>query len=504
MIRPIGSSFALVCAAIATYARAQPLPSISIPAYLVEEVCLSHAGRALPIDPYSCPYGDTLRPVEIGEPLPYHKHDQPGPDYPDGYQQHDSYPARDLGGDVLIVNPFDYEPFDRFKSWEDGYDIYRLKDGWVSGGETEDGGGFSTTFFGANCMPYNGWVFFPASVLEMPAPGRVEMPIHGVYWEQNGESWPGACPSSYQTHSLTTWDFIKDFPFGGIGGNPVKRLDAIRSIHGFSTNPQFLAHGHLEVFYFTKLYGVTRWEVWTPRERVDADDQLRQRAEEVAMRCKGTDDVGYEGQQFVVTACRDWSAVTVSTSPSAPTAWPVPDLNLLRNFHFGDGFSGWKYSGSNPGDIAMSLKNSTAARDTRFVQPGGQGVRYVALTCLEKCSTANIFYQDVPMTANITSGTYTFGATARFEGNGTGALEFILSQLDSSGNVLSEKSFVANVKPSNGHFMDTDSIVLSSSFESLTAPVRIGQATKVLRFGISPSTIGIFDIVDTWVIKDGS
>lgn len=470
--------------------------------YLVQEVCIDQSGKMLPIDPYSCPQGDTSRPLEIGEPLPYHKHDQPGPNHPDGYQQHDSYPVRDLGGSLLIVNPFDYEPFDRFKSWRDGYDIYLVKDGWVSAGETKDGGGFSTTFFGANCRPYDGWVFFPASVFESPEPGRVEMPIHGNYWEQNGESWPGACPSSYQMHSLTTWDFVKGNSFGGVGGNPVKTLDTLRSVHGFSTNPQFLAHGHLEVFYFTRLYGVTRWEVWTPREQVDTDDKLRQRTADVATRCNNTDDINYEGEQFVVTACRDWSAVTVSKALATPISWPIPDMNLLRNFHFGDDFASWKHMDPTSGTISLSLKNSTAARDIKFVQAGGQGVRYTVLDCSGECSTGGMLYQDIPITAQTTSGTYTFGATTRFEGNGTGALKFSLSQLDSSGKVLSEKSFSANVTASNGHFTGADSVVLSSYFESTTVPVQIEPAAKFLRFGISPSTTGIFDIVDAWLLKE--
>jgi len=42
------------------------------------------------------------------------------------------------------------------------------------------------------------------------------------------------------------------------------------SIHGFEPNdiPGFKQHGHLEVFYFTKEYGITRWEVWTPIDQI--------------------------------------------------------------------------------------------------------------------------------------------------------------------------------------------------------------------------------------------
>jgi hypothetical protein len=74
------------------------------------------------VDPFACRDPDRLRPLRIGEALPYHHHDQPLPGHSDGLQRKDSYPILDLHGRLLIVNPFDFEPFDRFKASGDGYE----------------------------------------------------------------------------------------------------------------------------------------------------------------------------------------------------------------------------------------------------------------------------------------------------------------------------------------------------------------------------------------------
>ncbi len=116
------------------------------------------------------------------------------------------------------------------------------------------------------------------------------MAISGRYWEQNGESWPGRCPSAYSENTLTSWEPVDGFPFGGKDGSPVKSIDAIRVVHGLSPDPRFSKQGHLEVFYFTRLYGITRWEVWAPESQggTPAD----------AKTCGGDVHVVYEGLRF--------------------------------------------------------------------------------------------------------------------------------------------------------------------------------------------------------------
>jgi hypothetical protein len=532
-ISAVGSLLALLFLYGPGAAKAQTTQDSTALPYLVQQVCIDQTGAVLRIDPYFCPKNDTLRELKIGEPLPYHKHNQveahnpvspqDNEDKDSDFELHDSYPVRALNGEVLSINPFGFEP-DRFSARLDGYDVYRIDDGWTSVQETRDSGGFGITWFGANCKLYNGWVFFPMADLTPSGikAGEVKMPISGVYWEKDGEHWPGNCPSTSQVEPtesipgellchpgascpsknyekpLTSWEFLPKYPFAGIGGNPVKRLDAIRSIHGFIDSPGFLTHGDLEVFYYTKVYGSTRWEDWMPISEVEASPRAKQAAEQASKFCHGTDDVEYHGVKFRVVFCRDWSAVSVLDKPELPAPWPIPDMNLLQNFHFDQGLANWKRSESGNA-LQLSLKTSTMTKDMLNVQHGGAGVRYLALTCAANCSAANAIYQDVPVTPQTTSGRYTLGARVVAEGH-AGALHLAVTVLDRNGKVLEEKSFSESAPTPSGP--GADSVVLSGNFALNSFPIIVNPQASVLRFSISPTTSGTFDIVDTWLMKD--
>ena len=532
-IRTIWSLFALFLLGWVGAAKAQQAQDSTALPYMVQQVCVDQAGAVVRIDPYFCPKNDTLRPLQIGEPLPYHKHNQVEPHNPispqeyedkdSDFELHDSYPVRALNGTVLSIDPFDFEP-DRFTSRLDGYDVYRIDDGWTSVEETRDGGGFGITWFGADCKLYNGWVFFPLADLTSSGikAGETKMPISGVYWEKDGEHWPGNCQSAPQASTaqaasgdqschpgascpskdyetpITSWEFIPNYPFAGIGKNPVKRLDTIRSIHGFIDSPNFLAHGDLEVFYFTKLYGSTRWEDWMPAGEVKASPRFQHMAEQASNYCHGTSDVEYHGVKFVVTYCRDWSAVSVLDKPELAAPWPIPDLNLLQNFHFDQELANWKRTESGNA-LQLNLKTSTATRDMLNVQHGGAGVRYLELTCAADCVAATAIYQDVPITAKTTSGRYTLGARVKAEGH-AGALRLAVTVLDRNGKVLDEKSFSEPAPTSSGP--GGDSVVLSGNFALNSFSLAIDPQASVLRFSISPTSSGTFDIVDTWLMKD--
>ena len=292
--------------------------------FLIQKVCVDQSGNVLPLDPYACPAGDTLRSLEPGEALPYHRYDQPLPDDPADRQRHDSYPVRTSDGQEIVVNPFKYPPFGQYDPKRDGYSITLVRDGWASSGGTRTQLR-GTTFFGAGCRPYGGWVYFPVSALDghLIRPGEVQVPIKGDHWEANGEPWPGRCPSDYRTDTVTNWEPLPAFQFGGIGPTPIKTIDAIRSIHGFVDSPQFFAQGHLEVFYFTRLYGWTRWEVWVTRDRLQRDPGLIRRAVTASRRCIGPAETAYRGVVFERTACRDWTAVEVVPRPEVPPQRPV-------------------------------------------------------------------------------------------------------------------------------------------------------------------------------------
>jgi hypothetical protein len=474
----------------ANSARGGQAPASAID-LLIQKVCVDRGGKVLPVDPFACRDPDRLRPLRIGEALPYHHHDQPRPGHPEGVQRKDSYPMLDLRGRLLVVSTFDFEPFGRFKAWGDGYDIYVVRDGWASVGGTRDGGGFSTTFFGAGCRPWGGWVLFPAA--NPVVGGGIDLPIAGRYWQQNGEAWPGRCDPSRLPLSSTSWDWLPGFAFGGVNGSPLKKLDALRSIHGNPGGPAFLTRGHLEVFYSTKLYGLTRWETWRPRQQIEQGEEWRRQAEFVRKVCGGPYQMTYRGVELVMSACRDWSAVTITATPEPPPPWPIPDLNLLRNFNFADGTSGWTLSGRVG---ALAVANSRLARDTRYVQPSGGGVRHVAIDCTETCPSLS---QQVPLPASPRFSHLVFAATIRSE-SAPGTVRLSLAQLDATGKQLGESAVTAPVTPGNERFTGSESMLLAATFVLGPHPVAVNPRTRILRLTISPVSAGRFYIIDAWLM----
>jgi hypothetical protein len=562
--------------------------------YLIQKVCVDMSGKVQPIDPYQCSNpvqypqyaGYTIRNLRPGEPLPYHKVQTTGGEL------HDSYPAIDVTGRLITIHPFDYR-FDeasnaQFGQYQPGkgYDVYGVRDGWVGAPETFDGAGFGTTFFGSDCNRGNGWIFFPVSMLPHMASGSATVPIHGEYWEHNGEPWPGWCePETRQPdmfgHPLTTWQFIPRFAFGGMKGHGYKNsgpkyIDAIQSIHGFNPDSaidpaqhrrfeNFLAHGHLEAIYFTRFYGATRWENWRPTAQI-AKGSERKSAGELANQVRSAANVcsvatcqggqcppitmNYRDVNFTLTACADTSGVE-SAEPLSPTPpiWPVPDLNLLRNFHFNTrdeyrevgqeivgpaGGSAVPYwSGPNgSAKIGVALVNSRAPQDADLARkdavaaPAGNGVRYLTLCCADADPSKAAIYQEVPISPATQSGYYTYGAVARAETRaGTGTLAFSLAELDAQGQVLSTASFTADVGATrrdraaaplcNRANFETGpggpeslcggtdvSVVRSSSFLGSTIRLTIKPNTTVLRFGIASEGPLTFDIVSAWLMRD--
>jgi hypothetical protein len=403
--------------------------------------------------------------------------------------------------------------------------------------------------------PYNGWVFFSQSLLDSPTQTfTVKAPIAGRYWEQNGECWPGTAPTSLGTSSETTFRFVNSCPFGGMNGNPVKKIDAIKVVHGYhssapsgdqSTHDHFMQKGHLEVSYFTQPYGSTRWEAWVLLSALgdcNAHSALRTKALQTAIRCLPTVDQsflypsdlsqhtmnkiitathqGEDGQKhtYALTDARDWTGVTLLDSPKLPPICPVACQNLLKNFHFNAaGFSPpWQRFGtSQEGNlINWSLAQSKATLDRSYNQNGAAGGVCYLMT--NTGGTPNpdqqAIFQDIPV-SGLQSGIYAISARVRSQA-GLGTMKLALQQLDSDGGCTVEIVAVRDVFEEHPigttytYSGPTDnsanaSVVLSSSLIAACGPVTLRPNATFLRFLLLPQTANTFDVVVANVSRTG-
>lgn len=482
--------------AIAAPADVSQLDGDAPISWLVKSVCTDRRDLVLPVDPYGgCPAGARIRKIRSGDPLPYHNLEQIG------YQQRDAFPVDDpLGDKTWIVATFDYRPFDQFNLFNgtDGYDVFILHNGWAAIANTSDGGGYGQTFYGSNCTIGGGWILFPATGFLQN--GVATVPIADVYWEQGGQSYPGACPSHYSTDTQTNWEFHRGFRFGGVNGGQTKTMDTVISYHGFRPGAKFLRHGHLEVFYFTREYGITRWEVWVPQE------QNATRTTE----CNVPATMTYQAVIFVVQNCHDWSNVVPASVAKLPV-WPIPNINLLKKPHFDDAAAAvWHSAGNSPaGDpLKWSERNSTAPPDTRT---SSLGVRYLRLECGagsgDHCGgeLTEAMYQDVPLNKFAKGGgTYAFGVDTRTE-TGHGEITVAIQQIDGAGKVISTDGIVsAGVLPDNGEVgrqsrEEFSSVYLSSGFVANIVTIKFRPNTSKIRFLVAPQSPQAFDVLDAWL-----
>jgi hypothetical protein len=476
--------------------------------WLIEHICADSADRPIAVDPYDgCGSGSTERRLRLDDPMAYLRHDQPGKEgnHPNGFQRLDSHPIIDAYSKTIIVaNDYDFdyvEPYGAMHPGDgDGFDVYRVADGYTSGGGTRDGGGYSQTFFGPGCKPYGGWVFFPVDFLRSlrsGAAGRGIFPIRDVYWEQNGEPWPGNCGSGlgFSKDTLTTWEFTPAHPFGGVNGTVTKRIDAIVSTHGLPMQSGPRSQFHLERFYFTDLYGLTRWEAWVPSSgHVKPSEN-----------CAGDTEMAYEGISFILADCRDWSVVQLIDPPRPRWPWPYPEANLLQNWHFDhDTVGPWQLTGakSAPGKV-MNLGQfiSRAPADLRFSQ-SQTGIRYLQVGCgAESCNPDEAIYQDIPVASLPRSSSYDYGFSGVVDGARNGTITLRLSQLDRNGEPVWSTSFDATVKTDYRGLRAADSVYKASSVFLVTSPpVMLRSDAVALRFSLSPRAPGLYDILDTWLM----
>ena len=224
----------------------------------------------------------------------------------------------------------------------------------------------------------------------------------------------------------------------------------------------------------------------------------------------------YEGHDFVMTDCRDWTNVVVQKAPVQPPAWPVSALNLLKNFHFNgrsvSTLKNWNTASLGHGETRVSTTKDDTTRNTPKPLAG---VAFLRLDCGLGCSTDTL-YQDIPVTATTPrNAAYTIGAIARTE-SGSGTLEIALSQVDGNGVTLSTETYLAELSSEQtgcdymGHHCrkftympesNSGSVILSSDFVSHRIAISLDSRTRALRFTITPKSASAFNLVSAWLMR---
>lgn len=463
--------------------------------WIVKDVCEDKNHRPIALDPYvECPSGTTRRKLLPSDPIPYHNVDQLH------VQQRDNFIVFDAKGNQQVLSTFDYAPFNEFNlfSDSDGFDEYFIGDEFLGISATRDGGGYSSTFLGSNCVAGTAWLAFP--VQGFLDGGSAESQITINYWEESAESYPGPCPASYST-TTTAWLHHPGYVFGGVDGNPVKTMDAMISYHGFCG-----AACSMEVFWYTREYGMTMWQAWLPANSPNAP---------VEGVCRDQGYVIYKGYNFTIVDCRDWSVVTLAVN-SQQLLWPLPSANLLQHGHFdksgsysdkcGDSsFYVWcRTPSADPSSPTYINYSPLVTSNFSHTSYGTHEVSYLAANCGGKCDASKKFiYQDIPIAAIQNDASYLYGLDVRCEGrNCHGSLEVALQIIGANNEVLHQDTGVfGGVLNDNGDGRTGEeySVYYSSRFFSRVALLSwLGSAQK-LRLVIAPTSEFTLHILDVYV-----
>lgn len=461
-----------------------PASADTIQDYLVQQVCDNGSGGHTNADPYTCP--STARKLQIGEALPYHKWD--GTTAATAAQISDSYPIKDLFGRTRVVQ---MEYFDSQSSFVNpafdagypgppglsGYDLLIADGSYVSAAGTYDpGAGWQPLWNTTGCSLSDSWIF---------APKALSIPFgQGSQTSTLGTA-PQCPPIGGVNTAYTVWNYYSGYNQYESG----KPLNTVKSWHFAGNNVNATS---LEVFYFTKQYGKTRWEAWDSTVGAADSNALN--------RCPtGTTggSVTYGTTLYYLVDCHDWSNVVASpTGDWDPAAnWHVDPLynsfNLLKNTHMECTNAGGVPATCNGGGTCQTISpwNRLGTLNWGYDQTL-QGPK-ATVNCALQISFPNPWngesvYQD----QNIGSGysNYSFGAALWLPGAGSGTATAYVTvfQLNASGGIVSQH----NVGP----------VTVTSRPKFFQGSFTKAAATTKIRFQIYPQTQNaIYEFTESWV-----
>ena len=323
--------------------------------YLIQDVCVDELDRAISRDPASCP---SHRNIEVGEPTPYILTDFDR-QRAVAYQSVNSVPVIGTDGTRKVLVRKSLSPgFSSgkrlgFSPKTDAFDLIDLNhSSYASVIRTFDGGCLDQIFSRSNRATSlneraGAWVLFPLSPPPKQWPHVKWTQV--TTWRIQLSPAPAACATNHAT-GITSWyaPALVRFESG-------KSLTAIRSDH-YAAADLGQPENSFERFYFTREYGLSRWESWWTlahcrkklgRDSVRCTTSVRNPLD---ARCRTHSAVGkpsaieiYGGQPWIRMDCRDltrWIALTspqLALSPQEANQNGVKDIDYRRTL-LGRGF----------------------------------------------------------------------------------------------------------------------------------------------------------------------
>ncbi len=310
----LAALFLLIVLAPCAFARDSVPPQWeTVYDFLVQDVCVDAAdvlkvGISPADGPERCPL---RRNLKIGELLPYHKHDWPSAtdrNNPQGYHRSNNIPVRTrlFGTAVMQTRAFagGDKSFGRLSFNQQGGDIYLFSDQSVAIGATQDPSGVQI-FYGPRCSNrdspsrvLDSWIIVDRS-FSLIQPGSTVARLT----RDTSRCWN-------PDHAFTSWK-VKTVEFRTSAGP--RSMNTLISDHFGGSSRE--AADHLERFYYTREFGLLRWERWENLAGREQATHLR-KAENLAAsgRCDPVQEAPSNRGRWVFTACRQWTNIVPAHS----------------------------------------------------------------------------------------------------------------------------------------------------------------------------------------------
>jgi len=336
--------------------------------FLIQDVCVDDADRAISEDPASCPFH---RNIKVGEPTPYILTDFDR-QHAIAYQSVNSVPVMGTDGELEVLVRKSLRPgFTATKRLDfspktDAFDLIDLNHSpYASIIRTFDGGCSDQIFSRSSSATSlnqraGGWVLFPLSPPPAQWPHVKWMRV--TTWRIQLSRAPAACATNHGT-GITAWyaPALVTFEFG-------KRLTAIRTDH-FAAADLSQPENSFERFYFTREYGLSRWESWWTvaycRKKLgpnsvqcttSVNNPLDARCRALAASGRPSGIQTYGGQPWVRMDCRDLTNWVALATPQSALSRQDANQNGMKDIDYRRTLKGSRVS--RPGNSRLKLRHT--------------------------------------------------------------------------------------------------------------------------------------------------